>query len=124
MSSEIKIKRRDVLSAQQVADLFRRLAEQIEARHSFTLDGLPITVAKQVRVRQEFRKEGCEQTYSLKLTWDEQFDDQPGLGDDESEFMKGSREEPVENEEDLPDPGVPPLDLPGPEDRPRMGERE
>lgn len=113
MSSEIKIKRRDVLTAQEAADLFRRIADQIEAGHSFLLDGLPITVAKQVRVRQEFRKEGVEQSYELKLSWDEQYDDTAKLG-----------EEPEEDREDddLPEPNVPPLDLPGQEDCPRMRE--
>ena len=116
MSSENKNKRRDVLTAEEVADLFRRIADQIEAGHSFLLDGLPITVAKQVRVRQEFHKEGALQSYALKLSWDETYDDTAKLGEDPQ----------AERADDLPEPVVPPLDLPGPneEDQPCMSEEK
>jgi adenylate kinase family enzyme len=125
-NSEIKIKQRDLMSAQRVAELFRRIADQIEKDHTFVLDGYPITIASQVRVRQEFKKEHRECTYSLKLSWEEELADQPNL-DDES----GSEEADVEQDhehdrdgDDLPEPGVPstPLDLPGSEDRPRIRE--
>ena len=105
-SSEIKIKRRDVLSVQEVAALLRRMADQIETGHTLTLDGLQVILAHQLVVRQSYRKECGENQFELKLTWDDELPEHPNLAGDPEEAGEESGEH-----DRLPDP--PPLDFPG-----------
>ncbi|MGZ4106577.1 MAG: hypothetical protein ACXVC1_06085 [Tumebacillaceae bacterium] len=113
--SEIKIKRRDVMSPQSVMNLLRKMADQIETEHTFSLDGLPIVLGNLLAVRQEYKKEGREHSFVLRLAWQEELADQAKL-DDEPE---------AESVDDvtasLPDGSVPqpPLEMPGFEHRAR-----
>ncbi|KEO83582.1 amphi-Trp domain-containing protein [Tumebacillus flagellatus] len=113
-SSEIRIKRRDVMSAREVADHLRQWANQLDAENTVTLDGIPIPVASVVFVRQDYKKAGNEHSLTLKLNWTGYDESDPSLA-----------EEPDDVEDDdlqiLPRPGEPdmppgPLDLPGPVD--------
>jgi len=116
--SEIKIKRRDLLTVPQAADLLREMADQLDAGHTLTLDGLPIILANQVLVRRQYRKEGGEHLFELKIDWR---DDMEG----HSEVAGDPEEDGQESEgDDLPETGVPrpPLDLPGPDNPARMRE--
>jgi hypothetical protein len=117
-SSEVKIKRRELMTPHDVAMMLRRMANELEEMGAFLLDRYPVTLAHQVSVRQEYRKEGLSHEFALKLAWEEELADQPNLKGQEGADEHG------EEAEELPDPGVPtpPLDLPGPEDRPRMGQ--
>ncbi|TCP55627.1 hypothetical protein EV586_103280 [Tumebacillus sp. BK434] len=120
--TEIKIKRRDIMTAQGAADLLRRLADQIEEQHSFSFDGLRVMIANQVQVRQDYKKEGLAHDYTLTLSWDEELGDQFKIDGD-----KSKRPADVD-QEDLPDSDhdvpPPPLDLPGTDDQPDIRSRE
>lgn len=108
-SSVIKIKRRDLMTAEEVAALLRSLADQLDEAHTVTLDRLPITLANQVLVRQEYKKDGTEHELSLKISWQEKYTDAVKLSEDEPESEEGEGEEVSEH--DVP---TTPLDLPGP----------
>jgi hypothetical protein len=112
--SEIKIKRRDLMSPQSVVSMLRKMADQIESEHTFSLDGLPIALGNLIVVRQEYKKEGREHAFVLKLAWEEELADQAKL-DDSPEAAEDDISTP------LPDGGVPqpPLELPGMEHRAR-----
>lgn len=117
-NSVIKIKRRDLMTAEEVATLLRSLADQLDEAHTITLDRLPITLANQVLVRQEYRKDGIDHELSLKISWQDKFTDAVKLSEDEPENEEGEGDEVSEN--DVP---TTPLDLPGPgEDSIRLGE--
>ncbi|HEU4963518.1 MAG TPA: hypothetical protein VFV52_06620 [Bacilli bacterium] len=122
--SEIKVKRRDGMSVQEVAALLRRMAEQIEAEHTFALDGLPVMIGSRLVVERKYKKEGKKHAFRLDLEWDEEWVDQMKLEEDEDEADDSDFDE---EEDDLPEGEVPthPLDLPGSEDAPRTvnGER-
>lgn len=115
--SEIKIKRRDVMSPQSVASMLRKMADGIEHEHTFSLDSLPIALGNLIVVRQEYKKEGREHGFVLKLAWEEELADQAKLDD-----SQGRAEDDVNTP--LPDGGVPqpPLELPGMEHRARARE--
>lgn len=112
--SEIKIKRRDLMSPGSVAAMLRRMADQIETDRTFSLDGLPIALGNLLSVRQEYKKERREHTYVLKVVWEEELADQPKLDDEPDE-------DDLEDRPHLPEPGVPttPLEMPGFEHRAR-----
>jgi hypothetical protein len=113
--SEIKIKRRDIMTARGVADLLRRLADQIEKQHSFTIDGLPVMMANQVSVRQEYKKDGFEHIYRLTLSWDEELVDQAKIDGNRNQTTADEDALDLPETEDVP---TTPIDLPGPEDQP------
>ena len=108
-SSVIKIKRRDLMKAEEVATLLRSLADQLDEAHTITLDRLPITLANQVLVRQEYKKDGTVHELSLKISWQEKYMDAVKLSEDEPESEE--REGDGVSEHDVP---TTPLDLPGP----------
>ncbi|ASS76352.1 hypothetical protein CIG75_16275 [Tumebacillus algifaecis] len=120
--TEIKIKRRDIMTAQSVADLLRRLADQIEEQHSFNFDGTPVMIANQVQVRQDYKKAGLEHKYALSLYWEEEFVDQFKLGGNENKRdVEHDQEDLPDTEDEVPPP---PLDLPGTDDHPGIRGRE
>lgn len=108
-SSEIKIKRRDVMSASEVADLLRQWANQIDSENMVSLDGLPISVANVLYVRQDYKKDGNEHALTLKLSWVDNSSDQSMAGepedleDDDLDIMPGGSEH--RNPLDLPGSG-------------------
>lgn len=112
--SEIKIRRRDLMSPPSVAAMLRQMADQIETDRTFSLDGLPIALGNLLTVRQEYKKERLDHTFVLRLTWEEELADQPKLGDDREEADE-------EGPGGLHEPGVPttPLEMPGYEHRAR-----
>jgi len=109
--SEIKIKRRDVLTVPQVVKMLRTMADQLEEGHTLTFEGVPITLANQVLCRRQYRKEAAEHLVELKLTWSDDLPSHSDLAGDPEEM-----EEYNGDTEDLDEDGVPttPLDLPGP----------
>lgn len=112
--SEIKIKRRDLMSPGSVAAMLRRMADQIETDRTFSLDGLPIALGNLLSVRQEYKKERREHTFLLRLSWEEELADQAKLDDDPDE-------DDLDEQTPLSEPGVPttPLEMPGFEHRAR-----
>ncbi|MBL0386679.1 hypothetical protein JJB07_08445 [Tumebacillus sp. ITR2] len=103
-SSEIKIKRREVMSTREVADLLRHWANQIDAESIVTLDAIPIPLANVVFVRQDYKKEGRDHSLTLKLHWEDSDVDQSmaeepeDLDEDDLDIM------PTPGETDLPTP--------------------
>lgn len=120
--TEIKIKRRDIMTAQSVADLLRRMADSIEEQHSFSFDGLPIMIANQVQVRQDYKKDGLEHKYELTLSWDEELVDQFKIDGDKSKRPAQEDGDDLHDSDDNVPP--PPLDLPGADDQPGIRSRE
>ncbi|PWK10314.1 amphi-Trp domain-containing protein [Tumebacillus permanentifrigoris] len=114
--SEIKIKRRDVMSASEVADLLRQWANQIDSENIVSLDGLPISVANVLYVRQDYRKEGNEHALTLKLSWVDNSSDQSMAG--EPEDLEEEDLDILPGESDHPTP----LDLPSCPDEHRAKE--
>lgn len=117
--SEIKVRRRDICSVGDVAAMLRRMAEEIEAGHTFTLDGVPVMIGNRVEVERKYKKEGNQHTFRLDMEWDEEWFDQAKVDDESDETDEDVND--LDEEDDLPDGDVrtPPLDLPGTEDMPR-----
>lgn len=117
-SSEIRIKRRELMNVREVADLLRSWANQIDAEQIVSMDGLPISVANLVFVRQDYKRDGNDHTLMLKLSWEDTPSDQPR--EDDSEDLE---DEELDNLSDPDENEMPtPLDLPGRPDEQRAEE--
>jgi hypothetical protein len=97
------------MSASEAADLLRQWANQIDSENIVHIDGLPISVASVLYVRQDYKKEGNEHALTLKLSWVDNSADQSTAG--EPEDLEDDDLDILPGNSDLPTP----LDLPCPD---------